>query len=80
MFVVDEAHVTNIAVHPDHRRAGVATELLLTLAQAALDRGCQAWTLEVRASSTGAQELYRGSGSPPPGSGPATTRAPRTPS
>ena len=28
MFVADEAHVTNIAVHPDHRRDGIATRLL----------------------------------------------------
>ena len=35
MFVADEAHVTNIAVHPDHRRHGIATQLLAALAQAA---------------------------------------------
>ena len=38
------------------------------------------WTLEVRASSTGAQALYRRSGSRRPASGQATTRTPRTPS
>ena len=67
MFVVDEAHVTNIAVHPDHRRAGVATRLLGDLAQAAIARGCPAWTLEVRASSHGAQALYRTFGFAPAG-------------
>ncbi len=67
MYVVDEAHVTNIAVHPEHRRQGIATDLLAALAQAALDRGCAAWTLEVRASSTGAQELYRAFGFVPAG-------------
>ena len=62
MYVVGEAHVTNIAVHPDHRRHGIATRLLAELARAAIDRGCQAWTLEVRASSTrgpGAVPLVR---------------------
>ena len=59
MFVADEAHVTNVAVHPDHRRSGIATQLLLELADVAIQRGCAAWTLEVRASSTGAQALYR---------------------
>ena len=59
MFVADEAHVTNIVVHPQHRRTGIATRLLGRLAAAAIERGCHAWTLEVRASSTGAQELYR---------------------
>lgn len=67
MFVADEAHVTNIAVHPEHRRYGVATRLLVDQAHAAIDRGCVAWTLEVRASSTGAQQLYRAFGFVPAG-------------
>lgn len=67
MFVADEAHVTNIAVHPDHRREGLATRLLGDLADVAITRGCQAWTLEVRASSHGAQELYRAFGFAPAG-------------
>ncbi len=67
MYVADEAHVTNIAVHPEHRRQGIATDLLAALAHAALDGGCAAWTLEVRASSTGAQELYRAFGFVPAG-------------
>jgi ribosomal-protein-alanine N-acetyltransferase len=67
MFVVDEAHVTNVAVRPDHRRRGIATRLLLELAAVAIQRGCVAWTLEVRASSTGAQALYRSFGFAPAG-------------
>jgi ribosomal-protein-alanine N-acetyltransferase len=67
MFVVDEAHVTNIAVHPERRRHGIATQLLGDLARVAIDRGCQAWTLEVRASSHGAQALYRRFGFAPAG-------------
>ena len=67
MFVADEAHVTNIAVHPDHRRGGIATRLLGELADVAIGRGCAAWTLEVRASSHGAQALYRAFGFAPAG-------------
>jgi len=67
MFVGDEAHVTNVAVHPEHRRRGVATRLLLQLAAMAIERSCTAWTLEVRASSTGAQALYRSFGFAPAG-------------
>jgi [ribosomal protein S18]-alanine N-acetyltransferase len=63
----DEAHITNIAVHPGERRTGVATRLLCALADAAITRGCQAWTLEVRATSQGAQELYRKFGFVPAG-------------
>ena len=67
MFVAEEAHVTNIAVHPDHRRAGIATRVLGDLADVAIGRGCAAWTLEVRASSRGAQALYRAFGFAPAG-------------
>jgi [ribosomal protein S18]-alanine N-acetyltransferase len=63
----DHAHVTNVAVAAQHRRHGVATALLVALARAAVDRGCTAWTLEVRVSSTGAQSLYRRFGFVPAG-------------
>lgn len=63
----DQAHVTNIVVADGHRRQGIATRLMLALAEAARARGCVAWTLEVRASSDGAQELYRRFGFAPAG-------------
>jgi [ribosomal protein S18]-alanine N-acetyltransferase len=63
----DEAHVTNIVVAPGHRRRGVARRLMVHLADEAIRAGCVAWTLEVRASSTGAQELYRRFGFAPAG-------------
>lgn len=63
----DQAHVTNIVVAGHRRREGVATRLLLHLAREAIARSCVAWTLEVRASSTGAQELYRRFGFAPAG-------------
>ena len=63
----DQAHVTNIVVAADHRRRGVATRLLGALAAVAIERGCIAWTLEVRVSSTGAQQLYRRFGFGPAG-------------
>jgi ribosomal-protein-alanine N-acetyltransferase len=66
-FSGDEAHVTNVAVEPAQQRTGVATALLVALAEAAIDRGCSAWTLEVRVSSVGAQELYRRFGFNPAG-------------
>jgi ribosomal-protein-alanine N-acetyltransferase len=63
----DQAHVTNIVVAPAHRRRGVGTRLMLELADVVVGRGCVAWTLEVRVSSTGAQELYRRFGFAPAG-------------
>ena len=66
-FNADEAHVTNVAVQSEQQRTGVATALLLGLADAAIERGRLAWTLEVRVSSTGAQQLYHRFGFNPAG-------------
>jgi [ribosomal protein S18]-alanine N-acetyltransferase len=62
-----QAHVTNIVVAPEARRQGVGLRLMWELAVAARRRRCVAWTLEVRASNTGAQELYRRFGFAPAG-------------
>ena len=67
MFVVDDAHLTNIAVKPERQRQGIATRMLAELAWAAIDRGCSALTLEVRVSNSGAQALYRDFGFVPAG-------------
>ncbi|HZX56886.1 MAG TPA: ribosomal protein S18-alanine N-acetyltransferase [Ilumatobacteraceae bacterium] len=67
MFVVGDAHVTNIAVAPDRQRRGIATRLLAELTWVAIDRGCEAMTLEVRVSNVGAQALYRSFGFVPAG-------------
>ncbi|MEO7370300.1 MAG: ribosomal protein S18-alanine N-acetyltransferase [Ilumatobacteraceae bacterium] len=67
MFVVGDAHVTNIAVAAPRQRTGVATRLLAELAWEAINRECEAMTLEVRVSNTGAQALYRSFGFVPAG-------------
>lgn len=67
MYVVDDAHVTNIAIAASHRRAGIATRLLAELAWQAIERQCAALTLEVRVSNVGAQALYRSFGFVPAG-------------
>jgi [ribosomal protein S18]-alanine N-acetyltransferase len=67
MVTGDEGHVTNVAVHPDFRRRGIAARLLCSTMDAAIARGVQAVTLEVRASNTAAQELYRRFGFAPGG-------------
>jgi ribosomal-protein-alanine N-acetyltransferase len=67
MFVMGDAHVTNIAVTADRQRSGVGTRLLAALAWEAIRRGCEAMTLEVRVSNTGAQTLYRSFGFAPAG-------------
>lgn len=67
MFALDDAHVTNIAVDRKRQRSGIGTRVLAELAWAAIERGCQALTLEVRDSNVAAQSLYREFGFVPAG-------------
>lgn len=56
--VIDEAHITNVAVGPEHRRLGYGRRLMRALMRRAADSGVQVMTLEVRKSNKAAQELY----------------------
>ena len=47
-LVLDEGHITNIAVHPDFRRCGIGGSLMRALLEEAEKRGLAALTLEVR--------------------------------
>lgn len=67
MTTLDEGHVTNIAVHRDHRRRHLATMLMLVMMRRAVERGVVDMTLEVRMSNTAAQEMYRRFGFAPGG-------------
>jgi ribosomal-protein-alanine N-acetyltransferase len=57
-LMVDEAHITTFAVHPDSRRQGVGRRLLLATIAVADDLGANRMTLEVRVSNLAAQALY----------------------
>lgn len=57
-LVVDEAHITNVAVLPDYRGRNLAKRLIHRLLSVARERGCVKATLEVRVSNTPAQKLY----------------------
>jgi len=63
----DEAHVTTIAVDPDHHRRKIGTRLLYELVTDGIRMGARAVSLEVRMSNTGAQDLYRRFGFRPVG-------------
>jgi len=60
MHVVwEDAHVTNVAVHPDYRRQGLGERMMRELIARAAARGARRMTLEVRASNVPAQRLYQ---------------------
>lgn len=56
--ILDEAHMTNIAVHPLYRRMGIGSLLLQEMLNRARNLGASRMTLEVRVSNAPAQRLY----------------------
>jgi [ribosomal protein S18]-alanine N-acetyltransferase len=57
--VVDEAHITNVAVLPDYRGQGLGEALMLRLMEISKEVGARVMTLEVRVSNEAAKGLYR---------------------
>ncbi len=56
--VIDEGHITNIAVLPEYRRRKIASTLLEGIIRTANASGLCLLTLEVRKSNMPAQRLY----------------------
>lgn len=56
--ILDEAHITNLAVHPDFHNCGIGTVLLQHIIKEARKHGVLRMTLEVRTSNVRAQNLY----------------------
>lgn len=61
-FILEEAHITLLGIHPHYRRQGLGKFLLLILLQSAISRGAKWATLEVRVSNAPAQSLYQSLG------------------
>ncbi|MGE5262781.1 MAG: ribosomal protein S18-alanine N-acetyltransferase [Acidobacteriota bacterium] len=57
-LMVDEAHISTIASHPDWRRRGIGELLLLAMIDSAAEIGANIVTLEVRVTNVPAQVLY----------------------
>ena len=57
--ILEDSHVTTIAVDPAYRGRRFGEVMLLRLIDEALERGAAWMTLEVRESNTVAQHLYR---------------------
>lgn len=58
-LIIDEGHVTNIAVDEEYRGKGIGSKILEGLIQICRERNMTAMTLEVRKSNVVAQSLYR---------------------
>lgn len=58
-IIVDEAHITNIALLPDYRGMKLGEALLAKIMELAKNKGAVRVTLEVRVSNERAQNLYR---------------------
>lgn len=57
--ILEEAHITILAVHPQYHRRGLGQALLYSLLKRASEYGLERATLEVRASNQGAISLYQ---------------------
>jgi ribosomal-protein-alanine N-acetyltransferase len=57
-IMADEAHVTSIASHKEHRHQGIGEVLLINLIELAMTKRARIVTLEARVSNLVAQNLY----------------------
>ncbi|MBI1391070.1 MAG: ribosomal-protein-alanine N-acetyltransferase [bacterium] len=62
VFPQHEAQITNIAVHPDFRRRGVAKQLLFDALNFCREREAESVFLEVRPSNESARAFYKAMG------------------
>lgn len=58
-LILDEGHITNIAVHPEYRGIGIGDMIVDALTEICIIEGIASMTLEVRKSNIAAQNLYR---------------------
>jgi [ribosomal protein S18]-alanine N-acetyltransferase len=58
-LIIDEAHIATLAVHPEYRSMGIGAQLLKKALVEATKKGAREAMLEVRASNTVAQTMYR---------------------
>jgi ribosomal-protein-alanine N-acetyltransferase len=58
-LVINEAHVTNVAVSSQRRREGIGRLLMQNLMELARENEMESMTLEVRVSNAAARHLYQ---------------------
>lgn len=74
---IDTLSVNRIATHPDHRKKGIARNLLNKAVETAKDKKIGELSLEVRASNAAARALYEAFGFSLVGTRPNYYRAPK---
>lgn len=57
--ILEEGHITNVAVHPDYRRRHIGEALVKVLMEEASASGIRLFTLEARVSNEPAIRLYK---------------------
>jgi [ribosomal protein S18]-alanine N-acetyltransferase len=67
LILAGEAEILTLAVAPEHRRQGIARQLLADLAERAKRGGARSIGLEVAADNPAARQLYESSGFAPSG-------------
>ncbi|NLX61945.1 MAG: ribosomal protein S18-alanine N-acetyltransferase [Tissierellia bacterium] len=58
-LIIDEGHITNIAVDEKYRNKGIGSKIMEGLIQLCIDRNIVSMTLEVRKSNEAAKALYK---------------------
>ena len=57
-WIIDEGHIFDIAVHPEHRMLGIASTLVSMGIERLREEGCRFIFLEVRSSNEAAAKMY----------------------
>lgn len=58
-FILDEAHITNIAIDPNYQKQGLGSHILSHMIKVAEEDAIYQMTLEVRKSNKAALDLYK---------------------
>lgn len=58
-IILDESHITNIAISPEYRGKSLGEALLRNIMLIAIKKGAKTMSLEVRVSNLVAQNLYK---------------------
>jgi [ribosomal protein S18]-alanine N-acetyltransferase len=56
--IIDEGHILNLAVHPEHQGKGIASHLIQEMLGIMRERNCRSVFLEVRISNEQARHIY----------------------